>query len=144
MASSSAAEAQNAFHSILMPSSRHFPFVAHSKVNTSSKSLSSSSSTFHVNGRKYFLFGEHKHTLLAVSRVEVCVVPLETLANSLSFFRDLLSLTVHKYPKILYGDEEIIAAFHSTKQSDFDRKLVMRNLFLSKPRTSTSTRTRWV
>lgn len=116
-------------HSIMTPSSQHFPLVAHSRHTSSSTSKSSYSA---VQDRKFFLFGEHKHSLIAMSRVELCVVPLESLAKSLSFFRDLLRLTNENYPRTLYDEEEIISAYHSAKQDHFERTALINQVFHEK------------
>ena len=54
------------------------------------------------------IFGYHMHSLVAVSRVEVCVVPLREVAKCLVLFHRLLDLAAKKYPALAESDEELL------------------------------------
>jgi CRP-like cAMP-binding protein len=60
--------------------------------------------------RRHNLFGEHKHTLLALTRTEVCVLPIQNVYECGAVFIRLLKLMNESYPTLGYTDIQLLAA----------------------------------
>lgn len=88
-------------------------------------------------------FGAHKHTLLAMTRVEVCVVPLREIARSPRVPTLLLIMAGKKYRRMCWTDEMITHHFIEEKIWTQNRLHVLQEVLEKRPPTAAQKELNW-
>lgn len=84
---------------------------------------------FEYRKRRYHRFLNHKNSLIATTRCEVIVVPINEIAKCLPLFRQLIQLANTKYPMIMINNEEVIRQYYHRKQwEDYDKSLFLEKV----------------
>jgi hypothetical protein len=74
-------------------------------------------------------FGMHRNILIATTRVEVCLVPMENIAQNQDVFRGLLKIAAAKYSLLALPDEGVIRKYHENRVWALQKaKLLTKNL----------------
>ena len=66
-------------------------------------------------GRTHPVYGNHKYTLIARTRLEVCFVPLSEIAQCKELFTALLNESIRRYSALQYKDIQLQAALFGRK-----------------------------
>lgn len=78
--------------------------------------------------RTYCRFDTHKNSLVAVSRVEVLLVPIHEVAKCIKLFQRLIRLATEKYPTAFIASEELVRQHYEAEKWQIDRKEVIKDI----------------
>ena len=73
-------------------------------------------------------FDTHMHTMVAMTRVEICVVPLTEIAKSVVLFTSLLLLSVSKYSSLLSTQKDYERRLEDNKKWSLNRASVLEDV----------------
>lgn len=80
--------------------------------------------------KEYCRFEEHKNSLLALTRVEVCVVPIQEIAKCLDLMKRLLTLAYVQYPVTCARNEDLVRKYHENRIWEKQRIAVLQEVVM--------------
>ena len=96
------------------------------RKRTNLEVLPSGNEFLDAKGKPAWLWGQHRHSLRATTRVESVLLPLSTLADSYRVFTAVLTLAERKYPQAQLGDHELLQQHYSDEATKRHLKTVVR------------------